>query len=111
EGLRKDEIAQILAKEYSEIPESVFNPEKFLQLTEDSEYIATLGIGIDGLNNLEGFLFPDKYLLPKQADENYVIRTMVSNFLARTGSSFTYDTIIIASMVEREGRTNEDRPL
>ncbi|KKR05600.1 MAG: hypothetical protein UT34_C0002G0107 [candidate division WS6 bacterium GW2011_GWF2_39_15] len=111
EGLRVDQVADILAEEFGKEEEAVFNEAKFLSLTTDKEYIGTLGINIVGLSSLEGFLFPDKYLFPKQATEDYLIKTLVNTFLLKTGGVYTYDDIIIASMVEREGRTNDDRPM
>ncbi len=111
EGSRKDQIAQQLEDEFKQEPDSVFQASKFLELTENPEYIATLGLTIDGLTNLEGFLFPDKYLIPKQATEDYVIRTLINTFIMKTGGVYTYEDIVVASMVEREGMTNEDRPM
>lgn len=111
EGSRKDTMAEVLREEFGKEPEAIFNADKFLELTEDPEYIATLELGIEGLNNLEGFLFPDKYLIPKQATEDYVIRTLVNTFKLKTGGTYTYEDLIIASMVEREGMTDNDRPM
>ncbi|HRI06124.1 MAG TPA: endolytic transglycosylase MltG, partial [Candidatus Dojkabacteria bacterium] len=111
EGMRKDQIAKLLEDEFKKEPDAVFQATKFLALTEDPTYIATLGLTIEGLSNLEGFLFPDKYLLPKQSTEDYVIKTLVNTFILKTGGVYTYEDIIIASMVEREGMTDQDRPM
>ncbi|MBI2357210.1 endolytic transglycosylase MltG [Candidatus Dojkabacteria bacterium] len=111
EGLRKDTMAEILEEEFSKEEEGVFKADRFLTLTEDPAFIATLGLDIEGLANLEGFLYPDKYLFPKQATEEYVITVLVNTFITKTGGVYTYEDIIIASMVEREGMTNEDRPM
>lgn len=111
EGMRKDQIAKLLDEEYSQIEEAVFNKDKFLQLTEDASYIATLGLNVTDLKNLEGFLFPDKYLIPKEATEDYIIKTLVNTFITKTGGTYTYEDIVIASMVEREGLNDLDRPM
>lgn len=111
EGSRIDQVANILKEEFSKEPESVFNVEKFNSLVIDPEYISTLGLSIEGLTTLEGFLYPDKYLIPKQATEDYIIKTLVNTFIQKTGGIYTYEDIVIASMVEREGMTDQDRPM
>lgn len=111
EGLRVDEIATIIEKEYSENPESVFKKEEFLKLVSDKEYIASLELPYTNITTLEGLLFPDKYLMPVQATEDYLIRTLINNHLKKIGSDFSYKDLIIASMIEREGFTNQDRPM
>lgn len=110
EGLRKDEIAEIFEEEFSGYENSVYDKEKFLSLTEDISFISSLDLGIEGITDLEGFLFPDKYLLPIEATEQYIITTLANTFKTKMGQ-VTYDQLIMASMVEREGYSNEDRPL
>ena len=58
----------------------------------------------------EGYLFPDKYLMPSQATTDYIIRTLVRTFKEKTGE-VSYKQVIIASMLEREGLSDSDRPL
>lgn len=108
EGLRADEIADIFEKELSSYEDSNFSKSKFMQLVEDKEYIATLGLAPEA-QTLEGYLFPDKYLLPRESTEQYLIETLVDHFKSKVGA-IAYDDLIIASMVEREGKTNEERP-
>lgn len=66
----------------------------------------------------EGYLFPDTYLIPKDADINLIISIMRNNFekkFASIASSKTglskEEIIIVASLVEREAKFDEDRPL
>lgn len=97
EGWRKEEIALLLSKELS-IPESEF--------LKDAH---------------EGYLFPDTYLVPKDATSASIINYFSRNFEAKIGGELRKkasdknisinDAIIIASMVEREAKFPEDRPL
>lgn len=110
EGLRKDEIADIIKKEFDENNLQDFSREEFLQLTENREYINTLDLVIE-VDNLEGFLFPDRYAFPKDATAETVIEKMISNFKTKVGEEYTYEEIIFASIVEREGYNANDRPI
>jgi len=69
-------------------------------------------------NRLEGYLYPDTYVLAEQADAHDIIEQMLANFsqhwnkdfakLARTNQN-THDVIIIASLIEREAQRSEER--
>ncbi len=109
EGLRADEIAAIFEKEFSPYEEATFSKDGFMSLVEDQEYISTLELAPEA-QTLEGYLFPDKYLLPRDSNERFVVGMLVDHFKSKAGE-ITYDDLIIASMVEREGRTDSDRPL
>ena len=54
EGLRMDEIANIFSKNFVNI-----NEQEFLSLATDKLFIQTLELSVEGLETLEGFLFPD----------------------------------------------------
>lgn len=64
----------------------------------------------------EGYLFPDTYLFPKDADINTVITIMTNNFnkkyqlaaLNQTASLSQSDVVILASLVQREGKSQDD---
>ncbi len=94
EGLRADEIAEILK---DKLP--TYENSWVLQLRKN-----------------EGYLFPDTYLIPKDADINLVLNIFKQNFdkkitsltidTAKNGLSFK-DSIILASIVEREARSYE----
>lgn len=68
----------------------------------------------------EGYLFPDTYLIPKEASAQNVIKILKSNFdkkiepllpeIEKSGLSLE-ETIILASIVEREAKHEEDRPI
>src|SRR3990167_2526040 len=71
----------------------------------------------DELTNHEGYLFPDTYLIPKDADIDFIINMMTGNFenkyksLDNKGQLSKEDAVIIASLIEREAKHAEDRPL
>jgi UPF0755 protein len=95
EGLRSEEIAKILEEN---IP------------TYQNSWV-------ESLKNEEGFLFPDTYLIPKDATIDSVITIFENNFYQKISSlGLTKDsaglkrTIIIASLVEREAKFADDRP-
>ena len=91
EGLRKEEIAQILSDDVG-IPES-----EFIKRAQ------------------EGTLFPDTYLIPRDATIDQVLNTFASNFnkkysdtlrsQARAQGLSDSDVLILASIVEREANS------
>lgn len=110
EGLRKDEIADILSRELSKVETTNFSKEEFLRLTTDKAYIQTLGLTVN-ISDLEGYLFPDRYAFPITTKTSDTIEKMVKNFKTKVGTADTYNQIILASIIEREGFTSEDRPI
>ena len=72
-------------------------------------------------DNLEGYLFPDTYDVPKGATPREIIQMMLDNFHARvfvpeSAESAHFpgglpDAMILASLVEREAEADADRPL
>lgn len=97
EGWRAKEVALKFAQELS-VPES-----EFLKHAK------------------EGYLFPDTYLVNKDASAAAIVSMMMDNFDNRVtddiitsieaqGLSFE-EGIVLASIVEREGRTDTDRPV
>lgn len=69
------------------------------------------------LNQHEGYLFPDTYLIPKDADAQLVVSLMKQNFekkfetIAKTSNLSKEEIVIIASLIEREAKFAQDRPL
>ena len=97
EGLRATEIAAILKAKIPSYNES---------------WVASLAAN-------EGYLFPDTYLIPKDADIDMIVNLMKNNFQKKfdsvrdTKTTVLTDaqTIIIASIIEREAIFPEDRPM
>ena len=112
EGLTLGEVAKIIG----EMPGR--SAEKFLEVarsgTVRSQYQPA------GNNNLEGLILPETYFIEKGADETAILRKMVDTFdqlstqinlpgaAAKFGLS-PYQAVIVASLVEREARVDEDR--
>ncbi len=77
-------------------------------------------LGIAG-SSLEGYLFPDTYLVPRPFPAATLAEIMVKNFFDTLGkvepgyramsSQQLQDTVILASIVEREYRAPEEAPL
>lgn len=109
EGLRADEIAAVIETEFSKLPENNFSKDEFLSLCEDSQFIQSSEVKIKDITTLEGFLFPDKYLFPKDSTAEEVITTMIANFNEKVTREYTYDDIILASLIERESVNPDDR--
>jgi len=72
----------------------------------------------DELVKYEGYLFPDTYLIPRDADINFIINLLKNNFenkystLDAPQNGLTQNqVVIIASMIEREAKNAQDRPL
>ena len=70
------------------------------------------------LEKNEGYLFPDTYLFPKDSGIEDIITIMTTNFeekyktLDTSKSSFSKKEIVtLASLIEREARHAQDRPL
>ena len=96
EGLRAEEIAEIFKKN---IPS--YKPG-----------------WTEALASREGYLFPDTYLIPKDADINLVMSILNNNFgkkynnidLGKSGLT-QQEIVTVASLVEREAKFAQDRPL
>lgn len=74
-----------------------------------------------GVNTLEGLLFPDTYQISNSESEGQVVERMIAlmervarqeNLEARAAElgMTPYEVFIIASMIEREAKLDEDRP-
>lgn len=97
EGWRDEEIASQLNKDL-DIPENQFI-----------------------LYAKEGYMFPDTYLIPRDATASAIAQILLDNFntkvtaamkadATRSGLTFA-QTITLASIVEREGKTVQDKPV
>ncbi len=97
EGWRNEEIATRLAKDLS-IPES-----QFLSAAR------------------QGYMFPDTYLIPRDATSSAIASLFLDTFNQKVTqrmredsrqTGLTFDQVItLASIVEREGKTDQDRPI
>lgn len=98
EGLRREEIAQ-------KFTDALDKPASFT-----GEFLqASVGD--------EGYLFPETYLFPRDASASQIVQKMTGTFDAETKnienhSGLTFNqAIILASIIERETKTDEERPI
>jgi len=98
EGLRREQIAVKFATGLSKKDEASF-VEVFLTVSSGKE----------------GYLFPDTYLFPKDATPEGIVNKMLTTFEKKTNLDTslksTKDIIILASIVERETLSDEERPI
>ena len=104
EGLRADEIAQKYADTFENIQK-----DEFMRLVENEGFIRSLELNGEDITSLEGFLFPDKYLMEKEIKSEDAIIRMIENFKNKVPKDYNYEDIILASLIEREGINPEDR--
>lgn len=113
EGLRSSEIAAILGDG------GWCHPNSFKSLLVDKQFIAELGLA--GVDSLEGYLFPDTYMLTRdlRGETDKIVGLMVNRFV-RVWAEMTHGlevkpdrqkTVILASIVEKETGAASERPL
>lgn len=94
EGFRREEIAQRFAESLEKDDPATFVKE-FLQ--------ASAG--------LEGYLFPDTYIFLKNISANVIVQKMETTFAKKVGEQIGKEQLIVASLVERETKTEAERPV
>lgn len=97
EGLRVEEMAKVLSDEFG------IDQKKFISLSE------------------EGYMFPDTYLVPVETSEEKIVSILRENFDNKVDNEIkknakkqglnTKQLIILASIVERESKDTEERPI
>ncbi len=112
EGLTSSRIASILENR------SITGRKEFLDAVRDKGIIEKYNINAD---SLEGFLFPDSYLFPKDYPADKVVSFMVENFFRQIESIYPdyrkltaqgiTERVKVASIVEREYRVGNEAPL
>ncbi len=108
EGLTIDETAAILEAR------ALISRDVFTKLCADREF--TRKLGYDSAT-LEGYLFPDTYFFSESQNETTICRILLRNFkthmrnLKLDASDSLREILIIASLVEKEARFDDERPL
>jgi UPF0755 protein len=95
---------------------------KFMDLVARGDFNYSFLNGLpEGPNRLEGYLFPDTYQISKNTTEEQIINMMLARFAKETdkigfaegarkqGLTF-HQAVILASIVEREAKRDEERP-
>lgn len=121
EGWRLEEMAAYLAQ----IRPAAIDPDAFLAIARGGtefdlagyDFLASLPPGA----SLEGFLFPDTYRVPVEADAAFMIGLMLDNFDQKVDASIrqsfgaqglsVYQAVTLASIVQREAVLGEERPV
>lgn len=93
-------------------------PESLAAAARDSTLRARLGVPTP---TLEGYLFPETYVLPEGATAEGVVRTMVREFERRWKPEWNqrleelkmsrHEIITLASIIEKEARVANERPV
>jgi UPF0755 protein len=115
EGLSIKQVAASLEKQ------GIVDAESFLEEAETGEFdYAFMKYLPQGPNRLEGFLFPNQYEAPINADAHQIIDIMLKQFdkvfpeenyaKALDRGYDVYDIVIVASLIEREVREDTERP-
>ncbi len=112
EGYAAQQIAQLLTDS------GFVDRNRFMSLLEDLQTLKQYGV--EG-GSLEGYLFPDTYRLVKGMSEEAIIRRMVQRFQevfgpeeqarAKELEMSIPEVVTMASLIEREARVPEERPL
>jgi len=113
EGYHLRQIADVLVKE------GITTEEEFWRVVSGADFDYDF---LEGLpkneRRLEGYLFPDTYIIPKGWETEKVINTMLKRFAevynglpANKSGLNMRDTVVLASIVEAESRVDKDRPL
>jgi UPF0755 protein len=121
EGWRAEEMTHYLAVTQ---PANI-DADEFLALVQrrssldlsEHDFLASLPFGA----SLEGFLFPDAYQLPVDADAQYLVNLMLDNFAEQVTPAMrqsfgahglsVHDAVILASIVQREAIVPEEKPI
>lgn len=115
EGLRLDEIAiRIDTAMGKSNTIKKFDSEEFIKLATSAEHTDKFEL-TKNKHTLEGFLYPDTYDLEKNADAAKVIDLLTSTFTTKVTNNTTlsttktltpYNTVVLASIIEKEAGKN-----
>lgn len=115
-GWRMEEIAAALPTSGLEIA-----PQAFLSAASDAHNFESSTMGDLQVDNLEGFLFPGSYRLPRDTSAAQLLKVLTSAFEAHLTLELvdgfqnqglnTYQAVTLASIVEREAILGEEMPL
>lgn len=110
EGSTLKEIADLFSQECG------VDKEEFLRLAQDSMYVRRFGLNA---NSLEGYLFPETYLVTYGVDPHELIERMVEQFFIvftdefktrATATGFSMEeAVILASLIEKEAACEEEK--
>lgn len=108
EGLTVYETADILAAH------ELIVREQFIQLCNNEKFMQAMGFNFP---SLEGYLFPDTYSFSSAQSDTDVIKTFITNFnnhmkkFKLNNPDSLNKTIVLASLVEKEAKFTDERPI
>ena len=112
EGSNLNQIADIIDAA------GLVDRQAFLRSANDAVLVEGMGIGV---GSLEGYLFPDTYFFPKNADVAQILETMVSRLRSEISDVWIkraaelgltlHEVITLASIIEKETGAPSERPL
>jgi UPF0755 protein len=115
EGWRAEQVAQMLAQK------KIVSDDEFMTLARGGKFDYSLLQDRPEESSLEGFLFPETYRIPAQAEAEDLVERMLSTLderftpemrrLAAERGMTIYEVITLASIVEREAVIAEEQPL
>jgi UPF0755 protein len=117
EGWRVEQIAQALAEK------GLANAQKFMEVVQrgGQNYGFLRDRPPGSSTSLEGYLFPDTYQMPVQADIGTIVDIMLSDFDSRVSAELRsdiaaqgktlFEVLTLAAIVEREAVMAEERPI
>jgi len=128
EGIRYDEVADELEEAFTTLETFSFTRSEYISIVENPDSYTFSASVQEFLNankpsgkNLEGFLFPDTYVLGADATALDVIDLQIQTLITRLSengisggsdrlASF-YETLTLASIVEREANAPSDKAI
>lgn len=119
EGWTRFEIAKEIAQKFPPVePNQTTNPADVMALLNDASLIADFD---PTAKNLEGYLYPDTYNLPREYQPKQVVKALVDRFKKEWKPEFTEraralgrtpkEIVTIASLIETESKVEEERPV
>ena len=96
----------------------IMSKENFREIAADKDFLASYKIDAP---SLEGYLFPDTYKIPKGLDPKEAIGMMINKLRGEYSEKLTAraaeigmserEVLTLASIIEKEAATDEERPL
>lgn len=116
EGMAVPQVAALAARKIEG-----FDAGRFVALASDKAFVDGLALDVDA-DSLEGYLWPGTYDVGDGIAEEELLRAMAKAFTETVSAKLaampgaedgmtTHQHVIMASLVEREARVDEDRPL
>ncbi len=116
EGWSLDKIADYLETQGLVSRENFFSAVEISRWRGDYDFLKEVPI-----ETVEGFLFPDTYRVFADSEAEAVIRKMLDNFDQKFTTEFrrevaaqnrtVFETVVLASVIEREARSFEDKKM